>query len=276
MIKVSKKGITASLALCAAISMVSCATFSGPVDFVEYKAPKGVKSSEQSSLIRGKLAPYYSEDFTYDSKGNIVKVKQVEYLEPEKKNRKFVVWETEWKVYGETVVPSRVLCNGVEFCTINWQLLNSQNKGQVKQDIRTKYYTKASSNPFSGTYEFWKVDLREYPVFSFISDDKFIEKIATYNVYGRSENNALTLGYDNIVLAHYYFSYKQLASGIAKTYPAGSSNRVMLSNISRYAEADFTFTWKTISDAPCLEKVKFTGNFNAYTSDFDVECSYND
>jgi len=263
-----------SIALVSTI-FVSCTTFTGPVDFVEYKIPKGAKRSEQSSLINNKLDKYYDEEFIYDEKGNLIKLKQIEYIEAEKSDRKFIVWETEWKVYGDAVVPSRVSCNGVEFCTVEWQLLNCQSKGEIKQDIKSRYYTKKSGIIFAD-YEFWRVDLKEYSVPIFMSDDKFVKSEDKFNYWGKSSSNVLSMGYNNIALSHYNFSYNKLVSGMAKTYSAYSYTHYRLSNFSEKAEVDFKFNWKVVADTPCLGQMKYSANMIGHESDFTVLFDYNE
>jgi hypothetical protein len=270
-----KKSMFAFWFIVVSAFMVSCTTFSGPLDFVDYKIPKGAKRSEQSSLINNKLDKYYEDEFTYDEKGNIVKVKQVEYIEPDKSDRKFIVWETEWKVYGDAVVPSRVLCNGIEFCTVEWQLLSSQNKGEIKQDIKTRYYSKKNGLLFPD-YEFWRVDLKEYPVPSFMSDDKFVKREDKINYYEKIQINVLAMGYNNVVLSRYSFSYNKLASGMAKTYSVYSYNHYRLNNLSGRAEVEFQLKWKVIADIPCLDKLKYSAKMNEHNSDFAVDFTYNE
>jgi hypothetical protein len=229
---------------------------------VSYHRQDGLKKSTQKAYHGNKLNTYYVDEHTYDRKGNIIKTKQVEYFgSDDQEDRKFIVWETKWKVYSGQLVPVEAKCNGVTFCDIKWKVLSTHNKGKVEQDIKVKFYHKSTVNLLIGTsHEFWNADLREYPV-PFRLDKKFVVSHGNHNV--------LTLGYDNVVLSSYNFSYGNLVDGMSKT---NQRSNIFQSSVN--SVVDFKLNWNVIGGKPCLRKLDYKAKFPANEAHLEVEMDY--
>lgn len=262
------------IAITVIVSFLGCTTISGPADFVEYKITKGMKKSEQSSLLNESFDKYYDDEYFYDDNGNLIKMKQTEYLGKDKKNRKFFVWTTEWKVMGEAVLPYRASCNGVVYCEIDWDILVSKNKGAITSDIESKYYIEQEDSFYDSYYYFWYADLDKYPV-PFMPDTKYIKKLSVFQGYYFVDKSILTLGYDNIVLKRYFYSSKKFYEGAAKTYPEGSSRNTMLKNLAKNSTIEFNYDWDVIADTICMKKMAFNAHFSKDSANFEVEMQYN-
>src|SRR5512145_1214274 len=131
----------------------SCATsqFVGPTDFVSFRADDTMKSSFQSSALKQDakepLVNTYDQECVYDAKGNLVKLKLTEYIDRLGKDKKFIVWETEYKVVGGFAVPASVSANGVAFLEVEYESLVVPGAGAIRSDISKRsfnWYYKAS------------------------------------------------------------------------------------------------------------------------------------
>ena len=268
-----------ALSIVLLVFMFGCTTFMGPTNFVEYKIDKGLKKSEQSSLYENSFDKYFEDEYTYDDKGNVIKVKSTVYFDKESaKDRKYIVYETEWVVIGDNVLPSKVSCNGEVYCEIQWDIMDSKNKGSITQDIYSKFYIQKDQVLTSVSYKRWYADLDDYPI-PFLSDGKFIKNIKGYTVfYQYTEKNVLTLGYDNIVLKRYFYSYDKLRQGQAKTYPAGSLKNTLIASLSKNSDVEFNYDWNVVADKLCLNKILFTAKFpdRLESSKFEIGIKYNE
>ncbi|MBN2738566.1 MAG: hypothetical protein JXR70_16410 [Spirochaetales bacterium] len=242
--------------------LASCSTvnYMGPRDFVSFHYDDNIKSSEQKTLDYEKetLVTSYDHEFTYDAEGHLLKIKKTEYFDRTSDNPQFAVWETEWKVIGDKVVPFQASVNGEVYCILKYDLLDVDNNGVIKSDIAAAFYYKFEQSFFKGnSREFWEVSLENYPV-PFKSDSEFVKTIEIFNYYsGYKDRNVLNLGFDNIILTSYKYSYDKLYRGIAKSLPYQSVERARMENLAINEDVDFNLTWKSIADKPCVENLSF-------------------
>jgi hypothetical protein len=258
------------------IILFDCKTISGPSGFVDYKITKGLKKSEQSKLNNDRFDKYYEDEYTYDDKGNIIKSKETEYINDNfSKEKKYIVWETEWIVIGENVLPSKASVNGNVFCEIQWDILNTKNKGTLTQDIYSRYYNETQQIGFDSFSKTWYADLDIYPI-PFLSDGKFVKSLRTYGYFNYYDKNVLTLGNDNIVLKKYFYSYTKKSQGVQKTF---SSSSLLNSLNENRNDVEFNYEWSVIADSVCLNKISFDANFQSDLIDkskFEIGIKYNE
>jgi len=258
-----------------ALFITSCTTFNGPTSYLEYPIPTGAKRSTQSSLFNKTMNTINEEEFFFDKKGHLIRSKRTEYIGNQTKNKHFIIWEAEWKVLGDLVVPSKVKCNGETYCEMEWQLLKTQHKGQIKMDIKSKYYTKKKSMVISTKLQFWRANLSEYPV-PFQPDGKFIDKYYSYSYYGgRKQESVLSLGYNNVVLKKYSTSYMNYLKGVSQSFAYGSFKRNYIANLFKVGKVEFKYKWRVIAGKPCLLNMNFDAHLSGNTSNFTAKMSYN-
>jgi hypothetical protein len=254
--------------VCAAIATmalvaVSCVStrFIGPTDYVSFRTADKMKSSSQTSALKEGENPIvntYDEEYSYDDKGNVLKVKLTEYIDRLDQEKKFIVWETESKLIGGNMVPYRVSANGVPFVEVEYDLLTVAGKGAVTEDISDRNFLRVQSVPLSRPfYQTWGVSLSANSV-SFASDGKFVKEVRRYDPNeGTYLENVLTLGYDNIVLKHFHYSREKLSEGIAKSYTGYDYNSDMFRKLSKGVNVDYSYEWQTIADRICQSKMTF-------------------
>ena len=267
-----------AVVLAAILATVSCvsANYIGPMDYVTFRSDDKVRTSTQTSALKDNKSPLsstYDDEYTYDDKGNVIKIKQTEYIERLAKDKKFIVWETESKVIGGNPVPYRVSANGVPFMEIEYQLLTAQGNGVVKEDIFQRNLMRVISSFISGTkYQTWSIALQNYEV-PFKVDDKFVKEVRRFDPdEGVYYENALTLGYDNIVLTRFHYSREKLMEGIAKSYTGYNYQSEMAKKLTKGNNVDYTYEWKAIADRICQIKMTYLSmelKFEA-TEDYDA------
>jgi hypothetical protein len=254
-----------ALAALAALALLvsSCVTwrYNGPTDHVDYRIPEKLKSSTQSSAVKEGndfTLSTYDEEFTYDEKGNILKVKQTEYIDRISTEKKFIVWETESKVIGGNLVPYRVTANGVPFLEVTYDILTVAGNGAVVEDIAERSFTRVQSSFFTKPiYENWGIALSNYSV-GFRADDRFVKEVRRFDPdRGSYLENALTLGFDNIVLKSFHFSREKLAEGIAKSYTGFNLASAMFTKMSVGINVDYSYEWQVIADRICQTKLTY-------------------
>lgn len=244
-------------------------TVKGPSRFIDYSYDDGIKKSEQKSVLSSseEFENTYNDEFFYDDDGNLVKLKQTEYL-GSGKNRKFIVWELEWKVLGGEVIPYRALCNGVEYCTIEYDILNSQHKGIITTDIDDHYIRRTFDSAFDEG-ETWTTyfSLEFYDV-PFKVDDKFVEIYEyVHPLAGMRRRNVLTLGNNNIVLKSYVYSYYKLFTGLRKSFRS-SIQTMRHDNTSNTRNSfEFTYDYEVVADNVCMTFMKYSSYNSMYNKD---------
>ncbi len=256
-------GILAVLA--AALVASSCATtgFVGPDDFVSFRADDAMKTSFQTSALmddpKAPLVNTYDQECTYDEKGNLVKLKLTEYVDLKSKDKKFIVWETEYKVVGGFAVPASVSVNGVAFLEVEYESLVVPGSGAIRSDISKRSFNwKYQSSPLSAPYYFDRtISLENYTV-QFRADDKFVKKTTYYGTNGYFyDDNTLTLGWDNLALKRFFYSQEKLAEGFAKTYSGYNSASAMFQKMSKGINATYSYDWKVIAGKICQTKMVY-------------------
>jgi len=256
-------GILAALA--AALAASSCATtqFVGPTDFVSFRADDAMKSSFQSSALKQDLKEplvnTYDQECSYDEKGNLLKLKLTEYVDRLSKDKKFIVWETEYKVVGGFVVPASVSANGVAFLEVEYEPLVVPGAGAIRSDISKRTFNwMYQSSPLSAPYYFERtISLENYTV-QFRADDKFVKRTTYYGTNGYYyDDNTLTLGWDNLALKRFFYSQEKLSEGIAKTYTGYNSASAMFQKMSKDVNATYSYDWKVIAGKICQTKMVY-------------------
>jgi len=272
-----KKNLGIAVALVSVLMTISCMStkYYGPTGYTDFKSADKIKTSSQTSMLKegSGLVSTYDEEYTYDDKGNIVKVKQTEYIDRLAKDKKFITWETEWKVIGGNPVPYRVSANGVPFVEIDYELLTAQGKGVVLEDITERTFLRVLTSFLSGTdVEPWSIALGNYNV-PFKVDGKFVKEERRFNIYdGQYTENALTLGYDNIVLKRFHYSREKLAQGLGNCYTGYNYYSEMAKSLTKGINVDYTYEWKAIADRICQTRMTYTSltlKLDA-TEDYDV------
>jgi hypothetical protein len=261
-----------------ALAAVSCIStrYIGPTGHVPYQtADSKVKSSSQTSALKegeNPIVSTYDEEYTYDEKGNVLRVKLTEYIDRLDQEKKFIVWETESKLIGGNLVPWRVSANGVPFVEVEYDILTTPGKGVVTEDITDRNFVRVQGIPLAQpSYQTWGVTLSANSV-SFAADGKFVREVRRYSVNeGTYLENVLTLGYDNIVLKHFHFSREKLSEGIAKSYTGYDYNSDMFRKLSKGVNVDYSYEWKTIADRICQARM----TFESMTLKLDATEEYN-
>ena len=259
-----------------ALVLASCATttqYLGPSDFVSYRADEKLRSSSQSAALKaGEKEPLvntYDQENVYDAKGNLIKVKLTEYIDRLAKDKKFIVWETEYKVIGGNVVPASMSANGVPYLEVEYELLSGSGKGEIASDIM-KRPVRASIkfSPFSAPITINRsISLENYTV-GFRADGRFVKKTVYYGMNGYYyDDNTLTLGYDNIALKRYSYSQEKLSEGIAKSFTGYNRDSAMFQKMSKDVNVAYDFEWKAAGEAICQTKMSFA------EKDFKLEAS---
>ncbi len=267
-------GIAAVVAVL--IFTVSCVStkFYGPTDYVSFRSEDKVKSGTQASQLKDgdALTSTYDDEYTYDDKGNVLKIKQTEYIDRLSKDKKFIVWETESKVIGGSPVPYRVSVNGVVFLEVEYELLTASNTGDVKEDVFKRNFRRVTTDFLNGTdYETWTMSIENYDV-PFKADDKFVKKVSRFSpYYGEYYENVLTLGYGNVVLKKFSYSREKLAEGMAKSYTGYNYSSDMAKKMAKGVNIDYNYEWKAIADRVCEMKM----TYNSSTLKFEAASEYN-
>jgi hypothetical protein len=233
----------------------------GPTDYINFRSTDKIKRSSQTSVLKedSGLVSTYDDEYTYDDKGNVIKIKQTEYIDRLAKDKKFITWETEWKVIGGNPVPYRVSANGVPFIEIDYELLTAAGNGAVVEDITERAFLRVVSDFLSGTdIEPWSIALSNYNV-PFKVDSKFVKEARRFNIYdGQYTENVLTLGYDNIVLKRFHYSKEKLAQGLGNSYTGYNYYSEMAKKLTTGINVDYTYEWKAIADRICQTKMTYS------------------
>lgn len=270
-----KAGKSVALLCCAAtLVLAGCmTTYTGPSGYVGHNGDGKLKHATQSSKLgeqEASLRNTYEDEYVYDAQGNVLKHKTTEYFAKESDTPQYVVWETEFKVVGGVALPSRVSANGVVYIEVDYQLLTSTNKGPVSGSVDNRRFSQTTYRPLSSPLNYyWKVNLENYPV-HFEADDKFVETRTTFSPYsGVDTDNVMTLGYDNIVLKHYSFSYEKLAEGIKKSYnnPFEAFTFANVTSDLTGSSFSFDYSWDVKGNKICQTKMSFSRaseNANVY------------
>jgi hypothetical protein len=255
-------GIAAVLAV--ALTTFSCVStkYYGPADYVAFRSDDKVKTGMQASALQegtGPLTGTYDDEYVYDDKGNVIKIKQTEYIDLLAKDKKFIVWETESKIIGGNPVPYRVSANGVPFLEVEYELLPAQNAAEVTEDVFKRNFRRVTSSFMKATdYENWSISIENYDV-PFKADKKFVQEARRFNPYvGEYYENVLTLGYGNIVLKRFHYSREQLAEGVAKSYTGFNYQSEMAKKLALGVNVDYTYEWKAIADRICQTKMTYS------------------
>lgn len=288
-VSMSNSGFLKIAGLVVAVSLLSsCLStiYRGPTDLTSY-APEGkLKSASQSARVGAytdlAFKKTYDDEFVYDSKGNVVKQKRTEYFWSSNKESKYVVWETEFKLVGDVLLPRKVSANGIVYLEVEYEILPTQAKGIVSQATRNRYVEQMvyEGIPLLGAWKSnkWAVNLEDFPV-SFRADDKFIVRKNWFSSYSGIEvDNILSLGYDNIVLKRYSYSFEKLSQGVIQSFPDGIGIwQAMYAEASRGNNYEFNYDWKVIAGQICQTKTQFKRNIGLkYDIDFVVDARYND
>jgi hypothetical protein len=261
----------------AALAMTGCATtFRGPSNYVDFSWDGKAKSATTSAAVgtAPRLQSTYEDEFVYDNAGNVVKHKQTEYFNYNSPTPNFVVWETDFKVVGGVVLPYRQSANDVVYVEIDYDTLQTQAKGAVKQGTTNRRFSAETQVGFDKYYSKFNIDLSQFTV-DFPADGKFVVSQQTYNPYrGFDSENVLTLGYDNIVLKHYLYSRSKLEEGVSKSYQGGLFGLGSQPNI-KDSNSEFNYEWKVIGNTIAQTKTTFTESYGAATQTFVASAEYN-
>jgi hypothetical protein len=264
----------------ALIALASCTSYMGPGGYVPHYTSGQVKTVTQSSVISKGQPPQstYDDEFVYDAKGNVIKHKQTEYFTDSFDKGKFITWETEFKVVGDVVLPNKVSCNGVTYLEVDYDLLPCKATGEIHPTTTKRYFSEKNIsldlNKPSNIY--WNVTMDNFPV-DFKADGKFIKALDTYSYYtGFGSRDVLTLGYDNIVLTKYFYSYESLMAGMKKSY-SGFAAYNFASNTRFLVGAvyDFKNEWQVVNGKICQTKATFYQKNMSYEVSFVADMKYN-
>ena len=272
-----KAATRAILLITAALALLSgCATtFVGPQGYVAYRQDGKIKNSKQSALgVDGKeIQSTYEDEFVYDDAGNMLKHKQTEYFGTGK--TKFVVYETNFKVVGGVTLPTTVSVNGTVYMNVDYELLSASTaKGEITQGSVTRYFTQIYRHFLSTATDNvrWNIDLAEYPV-DFEADGKFVVNHSSFSpYYGFDKDHVLTLGYDNVVLKRYSYSYADFTAGFKKSF-TNSFEASMYEQQTKFwknSSYSFDYDWAVNGGKICQTKVAFSrtvGTFKVYFED---------
>lgn len=250
-----------------------CTTFYVPTSTVEYIFDKGLRKSEQWLKTKQKFDKYNEDEFFYDDKGNIIKIISKDYYQGAGSNNKgkIIVYETTYKLINDYLVPQTFKCNDELVCQIDYEELKILHKGDIDLDIKSRLYIKEVVNLFNITIYKWTLDLDKMwgP---FMVDDRFIKKDGNGNKYP-------TLGYDNIVIKRYFYSYYSLIKGLNKTYKGDfwySPDVEILTNpFFKNSKFNLNYEWKTIYNKPCLTLIKFNAKWFNNETEAEVIIKYN-
>lgn len=260
-----------------ALAAFSCTSvrYLGPTNHVDYRAADNVKTSRQMAAVKSgenSQVSTYDEEYTYDAKGNLLKVKMTEYFDLLSKYKNFVVWETESKVLGGKVVPYRMSVNGVPFVEVDYELLTVAGNGLVGEDIPERNFTRILNSMWTGaSIEEWTIAIDNYSV-GFQADGRLVKEMDAFSSYqGFYQYNVLTLGYDNIVLTRFRYSYEKLAEGINKSFTGYNYQSDMLKKMYRGINVEYGYEWKVIADRICQTKM----SYQSKTIKFNVSEEYN-
>lgn len=255
-----------------------CTTvFRGPSDYVAF-SPDGKARSATTSAAVGtspKVQNTYEDEFVYDNAGNVVKHKQTEYFNYNSETPNYVVWETDFKVVGGVVLPYRQSANDEVYLEIEYDTLQTQAKGPVKQGTERRQFSAETQVGFDKYFTNFTIDLDRFSV-DFPADGKFVVSQQTFNGYsGFSTENVLTLGYDNIVLKHYMYSRDKLDEGVRKSFPAGLFGLGSQPNIKNRS-SEFNYEWKVIGNTIAQTKTTFSEGYGSANLTFVATATYND
>lgn len=253
-------------------------TYFGPSDIMGSASTDQFKTAQQKSALNMQmnLVSTFDEEYTRDAKGNVLKYKQTQYFNVNSKDKQFYVWETEYQDVGGRILPSRLSINGVPYVEVTWQVLGTKAQGAVVQDIPHRYFARYMEDSFWGISDFsnWYVNLDAYGV-GFNADDKFVVTKKTYNEYGPVSNNYLTLGYDNVVIKSFSYSYEKLSEGMGKSILNYYVRSRMLQRFQGYS-VKFEYAWDTIAGKNCQTSQKYHANIDDKNIDFTASLSYNE
>lgn len=249
------------------LAFTSCAStkYYGPRNYVGFSSEENISTSTQYTLDYNKneVVPTFEEEFSYDNDGNIIKTKLTEYFDRDSSNPKYIIWENEYIVIGDHVVPSKAYVNGELYCSVDYDVLAVEADGEIIKDVSGAFFYKEVTSFFFGGYrQVWDISLSEYPV-PFMDDEKFIREYSSFNpYYGFEYANVLNIGYDNIVIKEYYYSYEELLKGISNSLPYNSQQSRRLRELSNGHNIKFEYTWETIADKACPVSISFISRNN--------------
>lgn len=275
-----KKNLIIIQLLLILFGFTSCtSTYFGPRNYVGFYSEDDIVTSNQFTLDPGKdnITSTYEEEFVYDDEGNMIKSKQTEYFDRDSKSPKFIVWETEYKVLGDHVVPSKAYVNGELYSSVDYDVLEVTAEGPIVKDVTEAFFYKETKLLFQKPLnQIWRVSLLEYPV-PYSIDDKFVRNVETFSPYsGYRDDSILNIGFDNIVVNKYYYSYDKLLNGISKSLPYGSSKSRKLQSLTNGYNITFEYKWDSIADKACPTEVIFVSqNNDKVNAHMIVKMAYN-
>lgn len=245
--------------------LTSCVSYYGPRDYVGFYSEDEMKTSNQFTLDLGEteVSPTYEEEFIYDDEGILLKEKTTEYFDRTTSDPKFIVWETEYVVIGGHRVPSKAYVNGELYSSVTYDVLTTSAEGAIEKDVSGAFFYRTVKVPFQEEMTTkWSISLKKFPV-PFNKDDKFVSSESIFSrYYGYEYNNVLNIGYDNIVVKEFFYSYDKVVEGVAKSLPYGSFRSRNVANLSNGNNITFNYTWASIADKACPEEIEFISQNN--------------
>ncbi|MBB6480380.1 hypothetical protein [Spirochaeta isovalerica] len=189
---------------------------SGYVGFTEDGAVT-VQQMKKTSLGEDTLYPTFDDEFEYDENGNVMKHIQTKYFD---NGEKYDEWVVEYQKIGETTLPKSVSINGIVYLEVEYEILESDHEGKIYPLAGTPNFVQNNGGNFlmalfvgSQPIIEWDLDLENFEV-PFRNDNRFVTKEESFGIYtGLSVDKVLSLGYDNIVIKKFYYSYDKFNYG---------------------------------------------------------------
>jgi len=254
---------------------------SGYVGYTEDGAVT-VQQMKKTSIEKETMIPTFDDEFEYDDDGNVMKHIQTKYFED---GEKYIEWVVEYQKIGDTPLPKSVAVNGVVYLEVVYDILESDHEGAIRQLTSTPNFVQNDSGNmlmtlFAGRqpiYE-WDLDLEHWEV-PFNSDDRFVTREESFGIYtGLSVDKVLSLGYDNIVLKKFYYSYDNLENGLKLSLGGDQQTGLFKTDDEMKDEINITFEydWSVTGGKIIQEGMSFTRNHPKGMMKFFTEREFDD
>jgi hypothetical protein len=271
-------------ALAVTLLAAGCSTtyYQMPSDYKSFRSEDGLASSTQSAArhdMDNELVTTYDDEFFYDDEGNVIRRVQTEYFDWDSNDGpKFHEWEITYKKIGDKIVPQSLAVNGVVYAEVEYEILPVEAEGEIILYGPDPYFEEVTSTmSLYGSYtqvDYFRPAVSHFSI-GFPDDGEFVKEVEVFNRYrGFSDFNALTLGYDNIVLTKLSYSYEKVVEGISQTDIGSRSETENLKKMAQGSTVEYVYEWETIAEKICMTSHTYNLDLKDQKVTFTAEVDY--
>lgn len=278
----SKTSIMLSLFLLAScLSTNTTSIYQAGSSYRGFSGANMVKSSEQSMVLNGEYdtpKSTYDDEFVYDADGNLIKHTQTEYIHDSDGSEKYIVWEISYNTIGGQVVPGEMSVNGTTFAKLEYEILAIEGSGIIRPWAEEPSFQSVESDPLSGAIysaKSWTISPSAYYL-GFKVDGKFVEGRTGYSeYYGFYDIPSISLGWNNIVLNNFFYSYEELINGIALSYDSDDPDSEKLKEMVEGSVVTIDYEWDLIAGNITLVALACDAKINEDEFEFYIDRDFN-